>query len=245
MQVTVGWGYAGLVPNLELQDEIGRWYAATARQCGLGMYDLDGQEFLFHSGFGTYSVKRFFRSVFERAREYRLRDLRFTGGDDLRGSWHYQSVWNVGGGLNIYDVDKRVWGSTTSQGKDLRDVTYANFFPSSFGSTSPSARTQRPSSTEHIEATASGLRATYFLRINQNTTWRSARRSMSSSGHQDVGSVRVAPMPSPHIKRLLQDASLSWRLEEGADGNGWTLIRWRMAAKCARMSCTANFNVMS
>jgi len=29
---------------------------------------------------------------------------------------------------NLYDADTREWGSTTSQGKDLRDVTYANFF---------------------------------------------------------------------------------------------------------------------
>lgn len=59
MQVTVGWAYQGLVPNLELQDELGKLYADMAANSGIGYYDLDGQEFLFHSGFGSYSVKRF------------------------------------------------------------------------------------------------------------------------------------------------------------------------------------------
>lgn len=225
MQVTVGWSYAGLVPNLELQDEIGRWYAATARQCGLGMYDLDGQEFLFHSGFGTYSVKRFFRSVFERAREYGLRDLRFTGATLSEGSWHYQSVWNVGGGLNIYDVDKRVWGSTTSQGKDLRDVTYANFFPSSFGVNFPIGENSTAEQYEHIEATAVGYGATYFLRINQNDVEKCPQKYAIFKVIKTWERARRADAFPAHIKRLLQDASLSWRLEEGADGNSWTLYQ--------------------
>lgn len=127
MQVTVGWAYQGLVPNLELQDELGKLYADMAANSGIGYYDLDGQEFLFHSGFGSYSVKRFFRSMFERAKELGIPDIRFTGATLSEGSWHYQSIWNVGGGQNMYDADKRLWGSTTSQGKDLRDVTYANF----------------------------------------------------------------------------------------------------------------------
>ena len=225
MQVTVGWSYAGLVPNLELQDEIGRWYAVTARQCGLGMYDLDGQEFLFHSGFGTYSVKRFFRSVFERAREYGLRDLRFTGATLSEGSWHYQSVWNVGGGLNIYDVDKRVWGSTTSQGKDLRDVTYANFFPSSFGVNFPIGENSTAEQYEHIEATAVGYGATYFLRINQNDVEKCPQKYAIFKVIRTWERARRADAFPAHIKRLLQDASLSWRLEEGADGNSWTLYQ--------------------
>ena len=198
MQVTVGWAYQGLVPGLELQDELGRHYADICKNSGVRYYDLDGQEFLFHSGFGTYSVKRFFRSMFEQAKKYGLPDIRFTGATLSEGSWHYQSIWNVGGGLNLYDVDKRVWGSTTSQGKDLRDVTYANFFPSSFGGNFPITATSTVEQYEHIEATAVGYGATYSLKIGQKDvescpqkyaifnvirTWEEARRADAFPTH--------------------------------------------------------------
>jgi hypothetical protein len=45
------------------------------------------------------------------------------------GSWHYQSVWNVGGGKNMYDVGLRKWGSTTSEGKDIRMLLMRIIFP--------------------------------------------------------------------------------------------------------------------
>ena len=125
LQATTCWGYQGLIPNLELQDEFARYYADVAGRSGLGLYDFDGQEFLFFNGMGGYSVKRFYRTMFDQAKKLNLpADIRFTGAGLSEGSSHYQSVWNVGGGKNIYDADLRVWGSTTSQGKDLRDVTY-------------------------------------------------------------------------------------------------------------------------
>ena len=231
MQVTVGWGYQGLIPGLELQDEIARHYADIAKNSGIGYYDFDGQEFLFHSGFGTYSVKRFFRNMFEQAKKYELDDIRFTGATLSEGSWHYQSIWNVGGGLNMYDAEKRLWGSTTSQGKDLRDVTFANFFPSSFGSNFPITASSTVEQYEHIEATAVGYGATYSLRIGQEDvescphkydifrvirTWEAARRSNA--------------FPE-NIKKLLQNPALSWRLEEKENGPGWILYQMEEGKK--------------
>ncbi len=223
LQVTVGWAYAGLVPNLELQDELGKLYGDMAARCGLGMYDLDGQEFLFHSGFGTYSVKRFFRNVFEQAAKHQLPSLRFTGATLSEGSWHYQSIWNVGGGLNIYDADKRVWGSTTSQGKDLRDVTYANFFPSSFGVNFPITATSTVEQYEHIEATAVGYGATYFLKIGQKDVESCPQKYAIFNVIKTWEEARWADAFPQHIKKLLQDPTLNWRLEKRADNTGWTL----------------------
>ena len=91
------------IPNLELQDEFARYYADVAGRSGLGLYDFDGQEFLFFNGMGGYSVKRFYRTMFDQAKKLNLpADIRFTGAGLSEGSWHYQSVWNVGGGKNIY-----------------------------------------------------------------------------------------------------------------------------------------------
>ena len=231
MQVTVGWAYQGLVPGLELQDELGRHYADICKNSGVRYYDLDGQEFLFHSGFGTYSVKRFFRSMFEQAKKYGLPDIRFTGATLSEGSWHYQSIWNVGGGLNLYDVDKRVWGSTTSQGKDLRDVTYANFFPSSFGGNFPITATSTVEQYEHIEATAVGYGATYSLKIGQKDVESCPQKYAIFNVIRTWEEARCADAFPTHIKKLLQDPKLSWRLEKKSDGTGWTLYQMENGQK--------------
>ena len=231
MQVTVGWAYQGLVPGLELQDELGRHYADICKNSGVRYYDLDGQEFLFHSGFGTYSVKRFFRSMFEQAKKYGLPDIRFTGATLSEGSWHYQSIWNVGGGLNLYDVDKRVWGSTTSQGKDLRDVTYANFFPSSFGGNFPITATSTVEQYEHIEATAVGYGATYSLKIGQKDVESCPQKYAIFNVIRTWEEARRADAFPTHIKKLLQDPKLSWRLEKKSDGTGWTLYQMENGQK--------------
>ena len=223
VQVTVTWGYEGLVPNLELQDKLAELYADMAAYNGLGMYDLDGMEFLLHSGFGNYSVKRFFRKIAEQSKKHNLPSLRFTGAGLLEGSWHYQSIWNVGGGLNIYDVDKRVWGSTTSQGKDLRDMTYANFFPSSFGVNFPITATSTVEQYEHIEATAVGYGATYFLKLGQKDVESCPQKYAIFNVIKTWEEARWADAFPQHIKKLLQDPTLNWRLEKRADNTGWTL----------------------
>ncbi|MDE5944752.1 MAG: hypothetical protein K2G93_04115 [Rikenella sp.] len=223
LQVTVGWGYQGLVPNLELQDEIGSHYGDVAARSGIGHLDFDGQEFLFHSGFGTYSVKRFLRQMFARTRELGLPDIRFTGATLSEGSWHYQSIWNVGGGRNMYDADLRVWGSTTSQGKDLRDVTYANFFPSSFGGNFPITAASTVEQYEHIEATAVGYGATYGLKLGQRDVESCPQKYAIFRVIRTWEEARRADAFPTHIRRLLQDPSLNWRLEARDDGRSWKL----------------------
>ena len=86
LQPAVGGAYAGLIPNLELQDELARHYADICKNSGLGMFDYDGQEFYFHTGFGGYGVKCFFRNMFEQAKKHGLPDIRFTGATLSEGS---------------------------------------------------------------------------------------------------------------------------------------------------------------
>jgi hypothetical protein len=115
----------------------------------------------------TIRQNGFFRKMFERAAKHGLPDIRFTGATLSEGSWHYQSIWNVGGGKNLYDVDTREWGSTTSQGKDLRDVTYANFFPVGMGGNFPIKANSTVEQYEHIQAISVGVGTTYSLTLNQ------------------------------------------------------------------------------
>lgn len=231
LQPTVGWGYQGLIPNLELQDKIARHYADICKNSGLGMYDFDGQEFFFHTGFGAYGVKRFFREMFAQAEAYGLPDIRFTGATLSEGAWHYQSIWNVGGGKNIYDVKQRVWGSTTSQGKDLRDVTYANFFPSSFGANFPITKSSTVEDFEHIEATAIGYGATYGMTLGQKDVESCPQKYAIFRVVRTWEEARRADAFPTHIRKLLQDPALSWRLEPGAEKGQWTLYRMENGRK--------------
>ena len=231
LQPAVGGAYTGLIPNLELQDEIAKHYADVCKHSGLGYYDFDGQEFFFHTGFGSYSVKRFFRHMFARAKELGIPDIRFTGATLSEGSWHYQSIWNVGGGLNMYDAEKRVWGSTTSQGKDLRDVTFANFFPSSFGHNFSVSAATTLEEFEHIEATAIGYNATYSLNLNPKDVENCPDKYAIFNAIKTWEEARRADAFPTHIKKLLQNPDLSWRLEKKVGKDGWTLYQMENGQK--------------
>ncbi|MDQ2864553.1 MAG: hypothetical protein M3R50_13090, partial [Bacteroidota bacterium] len=59
LQVTLNYGYDGLIPDIYLQDKIAEYYADVSSINGIRFIDLDGQEFLFNNGHGYYSVKDF------------------------------------------------------------------------------------------------------------------------------------------------------------------------------------------
>ncbi|MGM9803336.1 MAG: hypothetical protein ACI308_04080 [Muribaculaceae bacterium] len=225
LQVTVNYGYDGIIPNMALQDEIARYYAEVAKKCGVTMYDFDGQEFLFNNGHGYYSVKRFFRNMFEHAAELGVPYLRFSGATLSEGSWHYQSMWNVGGGRNLYDIDTREWGSSTSQGKDLRDVTYSNYYPCSFGGNFAVCDTSRVEQYEHVEAIACGYGATYFLSLNQKDVEKCPQKDAIFAAIRTWENARHANAFPRHIKKLLMRPEYDWHLEAKPDGDHWTLHR--------------------
>ena len=225
LQVTVNYGYDGLIPNLALQDKIAEYYADVCRINNIAHYDFDGQEFLFNNGHGYYSTKRFFRRMFERAKEIGVPYIRVSGATLSEGSWHYQSVWNVGGGRNLYDVDTREWGSATSQGKDLRDVTYSNFFPVSFGANFAIKDTSTVEQYEHVEAIAVGYGATYYLKVNQQDVESCPQKDRIFQAIRTWEDARAANAFPRHIRKMLRNPAYNWRLEALGDGDSWVLHR--------------------
>ena len=223
--MTINYGYDGLIPNPALQDNIAEYYAEVAAHSGLTLYDFDGQEFLFNNGHGYYSAKRFFHKMFERAKELDVPYIRFSGATLSEGSWHYQSVWNVGGGRNLYDLDTREWGSATSQGKDLRDVTYSNYYPVSFGGNFAIKDTSTVEQYEHVQAISVGYGATYFLTLNQNDVESCPQKDEIFNTIRTWEDARRANAFPRQIKKLLRDPSYDWRLEANEDGNSWMLYR--------------------
>ncbi|PZX53450.1 hypothetical protein LV84_03174 [Algoriphagus ratkowskyi] len=223
LQVTLNYGYDGLIPNMQLQDKIAEYYADVSFINGLGYYDFDGQEFLFNNGHGYYSAKRFFRKMFERAEELGIPPIRFTGATLSEGSWHYQSIWNVGGGKNLYDVETREWGSTTSQGKDLRDVTFANFFPVGMGANFAINAQSTAEQYEHIQAISVGLGTTYSLILNQKDVESCPEKEAIFKTIRTWEDARAANAFPQSIKKLLADPKRNWSLKEGQNKYSWIL----------------------
>lgn len=224
LQVTINFGYDGLIPNMQLQDKIAEYYADLAHINGLGYYDFDGQEFLFNNGHGYYSAKRFFGKMFARAKQLGIADIRFTGATLSEGSWHYQSIWNVGGGNNLYDPKTREWGSSTSQGKDLRDVSYANYFPVGMGGNFPITEKSTVEEYEHIQAMSVGTGSTYSLKLNQKNVESCPQKDQIFKVIRTWENARAANAFPSWIKQHLVDPTQSFRLEE-LDANTWNLYR--------------------
>lgn len=224
LQVTIGSGYEGVIPNMKLQDSVAMYYADMSKINGIYYHDWDGQEFLFNQGHGYYAVKRFHRKLFERAAQYKLPDLRIMGATLSEGAWHYQSVWNVGGGTNMYDVKLRKWGSSTSEGKDLRDVAYANYFPATFGINFELTPTSKVSDYEHIQAISVGVGATYQLKISKKSIESCPNKNEIFTAIRIWENARAANAFPNWVKKELADASKSFHLEE-IDANHWNLYK--------------------
>ena len=222
LQVTIDYGYQGIIPNIFLQDKIAEYYADVSYINGMYFMDLDGEEFLFDQGHGYYSVKRFFRKMFDRARELGIPSLRVTGATLSEGSWHYQSIWNVGGGTNMYDIKARQWGTTTSEGKDLRDVAYANYFPATFGGNFGLNPNSTVADYEHVEAISVGVGATYALLINQKDIESCPQKEAIFKAIRTWEDARAANTFTRSIKKLLADPQKNWTLEE-VDKDTWRL----------------------
>jgi hypothetical protein len=230
LQVTVNYGYDGVIPNMQLQDKIAEHFAEICKVNGLAYYDFDGQEFLFNNGHGYYSTKRFFGKMFEKAAQLGVRYIRFTGATLSEGSWHYQSIWNVGGGKNLYDVDTREWGSATSQGKDLRDVTYANFFPVGMGSNFPINAKSKVEDYEHVQAISVGVGTTYSLTLNQKDVESCPQKDAIFKVIRIWENARAADAFPRSVKKLLADPANSWRLEQ-VDKDNWNLYSIKNGVK--------------
>lgn len=224
LQVTINYGYDGLIPNMYLQDKIAGYFADVSHVSGLRFMDLDGQEFLFNNGHGYYSVKRFFSKMFERAAHHNIPYLRVSGATLSEGSWHYQSVWNVGGGTNMYDLKTREWGSTTSEGKDIRDVAYANYFPATFGNNFRINAQSTVAQYEHVEAVSVGAGATYLMELEQKSIESCPEKYRIFKAIRTWENARAANAFPRWVKKELAKTALQFHLEE-TDADTWKLYK--------------------
>ncbi|HEV2483621.1 MAG TPA: hypothetical protein VGS79_28340 [Puia sp.] len=221
LQATCGGGYAGLIPDIDLQDSIAAYYADVSIKNGIHYIDWDGEEFLFDQAMGSYSVKRFHRVLFHRAAEGGIPYLRIMGATLSEGSWHYQSVWNVGGGKNMYDPVHRSWGI---EGKDIRNVAFANYFPATFGITygiGPSSTVQQ---FENLEAVSVGVGVTYMLDLRQKDVESCPVKYPIFSAIRTWENARAAAAFPSRLKKELADTTNFFHLRQ-VDADTWDLYR--------------------
>lgn len=221
MQASCGSGYAGLIPDIRLQDSIAAYYADVSINNGIHYIDWDGEEFLFDQGMGTYSVKRFHRVLFQRAAAGGIDYLRIMGAGVSEGSWHYQSVWNVGGGKNMYDQVRRSWGI---EGKDIRNVAFANYFPATFGITNGIGRSSTVQQFENLEAVSVGVGVTYMLELRQSDVEACPEKYAIFSAIKTWENARAAGAFPGWVKKELSDATQFFHLRQ-VDADTWELYR--------------------
>jgi hypothetical protein len=212
--------YAGLAPDMFLQDKIADYYAQLSEVNNMGYIDLDGEEGFLYQGHGDYAYKRFFRRFFEQCKQRGIPYMRIMGAGVTEGAWHYQSVWNVGGGTNMYFIKERKWAI---EGKDIRNIAYANYFPSTFGITEP----LRPNSTvqewENLQSLSVGVGVTYMMNLSEKSVEACARKYEIFAAIKTWENARAANVFTPAIKAQLANTDKQFHLEQ-SDDNSWKLF---------------------
>ena len=122
----------------------------------------------------------------------------------------------------MYDTVSRQWRSSTSEGKDLRDVAYSNYFPASFGINFGLNANSQPQHFEHIQAIAVGVGATYMLSLQKSLVESCPKKYEIFAAIRTWENARAANVFSRTIKKQLADPAKNWHLEQ-LDNNNWKL----------------------
>jgi hypothetical protein len=124
----------------------------------------------------------------------------------------------------MYDLSTDEWGSTTSEGKDLRNVAFANYFPASFGGNFGIGASSTVKEYEHIEAISLGVGVTYIMPLDQKSVESCSHKYEIFHAIRTWENARAANAFSRTIKNQLTDPTKSWHLEQ-IDNNNWKLYQ--------------------
>lgn len=219
LQATPGYGYGGIIANMELQDSLAVYYAQVALLNDLGYVDWDGEEFLLYQQHGYYSVKRFYRKLFQQLAAGGMPYLRVMGAGLTEGSWAYHSNWNVGSGGNMYDINARAWGI---EGKDIGNSCYASFFPATFGINATIGSGSTVQQYENLEAISVGVGVTYMLMLYQGFVEQCPVKYALFAAIHTWENARAAGAFSRMLKKQLSDPTQYFHLQQ-VDSNTWNL----------------------
>ncbi len=119
----------------------------------------------------------------------------------------------------MYNNKTRTWGI---EGKDIRNVTFGNYFPATFGGNfafTPSSTVQEY---ENIEAISVGLGVTYALELSEKSVESCPQKYEIFNAIKIWENARAANAFPPRVKKELQDTSKYFHLE-AVNANNWNL----------------------
>jgi len=143
------------------------------------------------------------------------------GAGYTEGAWHYQSIHNVGGGTNMYFIKERKWAI---EGKDIRNLNFSNYFPSTFGITEPLKPNSTVQEWENLQALSVGVGVTYMLNLSQESVERCPQKYPIFKAIRTWENARAANAFPRNIKQQLSDPTKNWSLEEVNAGT-WRLFQ--------------------
>jgi hypothetical protein len=215
--------YSGLVPDMFLQDKVADYYSQLSAVNGMHYIDFDGEEGFTYQGHGNYAFKRFFRRFFEQSAKLGIPYQRVMGATLSEGGWHYQSVLNVGGGKNMYLIKDRKWAI---EGKDIRNMCFSNFFPSTFGITEPLLPGSTVQEWENLQAISVGVGVTYMMNLSQKSVESCSQKYEIFKAIRTWEDARAANAFPASVKKILCDVNRQFHLEE-IDKNTWKLYEMK------------------
>lgn len=224
--------YSGLAPDIFLQDKLADYYAQLSRVNGMYYIDLDGEEGFTYQGHGNYAFKRFFKRFFTQSAKFGIPYQRVMGATLSEGGWHYQSVVNVGGGTNMYLIEDRKWGI---EGKDIRNVCFSNFFPSTFGITEALQPNSTAQEWGNLEAISVGIGVTYMLNLSQSSVEACTQKNEIFKAIRTWENARKANAFPRTVKKILSDPDRQFLLEQ-IDKNTWKLYEMKSSGNILLMT---------
>jgi hypothetical protein len=212
--------YGGLAPDINLQDKLADYYAQLSDVNGMYYIDLDGEEGFLYQGHGNYAYRRFFKRLFEQCSKRGIPYIRVMGAGYTEGAWHYQSIHNVGGGTNMYFIKDRKWAI---EGKDIRNINFSNYFPSTFGITEPLNANSTVQEWENLQALSVGVGVTYMLNLSQKSVESCPQKYAIFKAIRTWENARAANAFPRTVKKALADTNRQFHLEQ-IDPNTWKLF---------------------
>ena len=215
--------YSGVAPDMFLQEKLAGYYAQLAAVNNMRYIDLDGEEGFLYQGHGNYAFKRFFKRFFELCKQKGISYMRVMGAGVTEGAWHYQSVWNVGGGTNMYFIKNRKWAI---EGKDIRNIAFANYFPGTFGITEPLNPNSTAQEWENLQALSVGAGVTYLMNLSEKSVEACVQKKEIFKAIRIWENARAANVFTPAIKAQLANTDKQFHLEQ-KDEHTWKLYEVR------------------
>ncbi|MCI7357213.1 MAG: hypothetical protein MSK40_05845 [Parabacteroides sp.] len=210
--------YNGFVPNMKLQDDYANYYAKLLADGGMNYIDFDGQESFMYQGHGFYSMKRFYRNLFDKFHEYGGNELRVMGSGIMYGNWLYMGNGNIGGGNNMFNP---VTNSFGIQGKDERNGNNNNFICPTFGIQNFDSD-WNVQVIENLQSKAVAWNATYMLGLSEKSVENCKDKASVFKAFRIWEDARRAGIFPAELKEEMKEQNNRYHLERN-DNHTWTL----------------------